>query len=999
MIRPMVVVALLPVVTVVAVQAAVAAPEISYIRDGTQYVDGKPFIKTAAWWGINHWMAGDPDKAIGNQLALPDDQVGAERDFYARCGFSAGYFTIVGDDVDKNLKWLRLCLARAQKTGEKIVIHIDCKPTPSCTQGLDYTYVTETGERKPIANEFHYDPQTHAEAMRRRLKPFVDAFRDDPQVIGYQIGGETWAAISYDDASIQRFRQFLKAQFSLEELSLRYGRATGFYADWDAVHPPIQCGVSDFRKRGLPNGRAAWFDWARYNKRVHEDVWVAMIGVFNEVDGRGRPISYEYNHGPYSGSAYGLYNFNFPGICDRVRNFSVGPGEFAYSLVESMHGLYAKTCGQGPWFTNELGTGHCDTVRGITPYGAPAYIRRHAWWTLALGGNGYHFWTFFNLLGAYNEFTSESYYDPVLTDNLPPAYFEAEHCNRMVASLGGLLAGSKAPPLRIGVFYLDDSSMAGYAGSYQTDAKSVMRALAAHGLADQVGIYTEYHLDRLDLSALKAIVLPCTPRLTAVHARKLADYVAQGGTLVMMAPTGKVDDRFTEATTYPTGPLAEACGVRVTDLAGEEVRHAPVAVDWNGANVFVDVRVRLTIPKGSAASALLRRDDQVIATVNRFGKGRCCVLAGKPLVCTDDDPTGAFLVSLLQDARPAAALMEGGRADTGVYSGRRVGPDGTLLMLIENADRAHDLTVKLDPAALGLRPDGTYSVFECFSDEAHKVSGATGWRFTTRLEPVGVRVYLITTAAALDEVLPKAGRLLIPRDDPDATLVARGSSDLGPYRVGDACAGQKENARFYTLTGAEVGAGPPRDLGNGYLGLDLDGFCTNSLRDMLKDVDYSGIRQFGAVPQQASARETLPLKPGVNRLGDVPEWVNGRYVLLGKRQVEGIRVGGRVSSLHFFHHGIFWLHESALGYYQVHYADGTVVRVPIALFSTLSDLDRPWGVSPKTPVIWQARNGNRLSRYDWVNPYPAKVVDTIDIIRNDAADFTVWAITARKAAG
>jgi hypothetical protein len=306
--------------------------------------------------------------------------------------------------------------------------------------------------------------------------------------------------------------------------------------------------------------------------------------------------------------------------------------------------------------------------------------------------------------------------------------------------------------------------------------------------------------------------------------------------------------------------------------------------------------------------------------------------------------------------------------------------------------------VKLDPVALGLRPDSTYSVFECFSDEAHKVSGATGWRFATRLEPVGVRVYLITTKASLDEVLPKAGRLLVPRDDPDVALVARGSSDLGPYRAGDAYVGQKENSRFYKLTGSDVGAGPPRDLGNGYLGLDLGGFCTNSLQDMLKDVDYSGIQQFGAVPQQASARETLPLKPGGNQIGAVPEWVNGRYVLLGKRRIEGIRVGGRVCSLHFFHHGIFWLHESTLGYYQIHYADGAVVRVPIALFTTLSDLDRPWGISPKTPVIWRAKNGNRLTRYDWINPYPGKVVESVDIIRNDAADFTVWAITARKAA-
>lgn len=973
-----------------------ASNSISHIANGLQFVEGKPFIKTAGWWGINHWMAGDPEHSVGNQLALPESQVGSDNDFYARAQFSTGYFSIVGDSTmtEKNIALLKQAIARAKKAGQKLVIHIDCLPPGDTVKALGWTETNEDGEVKPVGRTFYHDPEAFGLVMRERLKPYADAIRDEPTVIGYQIAGETWASISYDPKSLTRYREFLKAQFSLDDLSLRYFGKTGEYANWDQVFPPIKGGSMDFAKKKLTNGRVAWFDWARYNKKLHEDAWVAMIEGFNEADGRGRPFSYEYNHGPYSGNAYGLYNFNFPGICQRTKNLSVGPGEFSYTLAESMHGLYTKTCGPGPWFTNEL-----DGRPAISRSGYAAYFRRHIWWTLALGGNGYHLWTFFNLLGANNEFVPSRYFDPIRSENLPRDFFEVEHCNQMIASLGTLLAGSRSPDAPIGIFYLDDSSMAGYVGSYKADSYSLMRALASHGLADQLGIYTEYHLDTMDLSKLKAIILPRTSRITAAHEKKLAEYVAQGGTLILMAPTGKVDDLCQEAATFPTGPLAKVCGVQVTELPKEALHTAPIAVPWNNQSIAIDVQARLTIPSGSQAQTLVAEGKEPIVTMNAFGKGRCYYLAGRPLVASDGDATGDFLVTLLKDAgvTPAATLTEKNQVDTGVYIGRRTGPQGNLLICIENANRDHNLTVKLDPVALSLDPSKTYTAFECFSDEKNPVSASNNWSFPTRLEAVGVRVFAITDAKDLEAILPEAKRVLIPRDDADAILIPHQRGDgPPPYRSGEALAGELERNKIETLSAAEIHSAPPRDLDHGYLGLDLDGACNRSLGSMLKNADYSGMLQFGAQVSKADAKETLPFKPGRNEVGTVPMWVNGRYIDMGKRTIEGIRVGTKIASLHFFHHGIYWLHESMLGYYRVNYADGSTVCIPIAIGSTLTDLDRPWGVSPKTDIIWTAKNGNRLSRYDWINPEPDKVVDSVDIIRNDGYDFAVWAMTAKK---
>ena len=891
-----------------ALRAAEPAPKPGgSIQGGLHLVDGKPFYKRAAWWGGNHWMASEADKSLGSLLAIPENLVGTDRDFYTRAQFNTVYFSWVGDDVERNLYWLKQCIARCKKTGMKIVLHPNTGAQEKFRKDRNWTAVNEDGEAKPIpGNLFHYDAKEHAAGVRERLKPMIDLIRNEPAVIGYQIGGETWAATSYDEQSIARFREFVKKDFSLEQLSERYGNDKAFYKSWDDVFPPIKNGSTDFKKRALSNnGKVAFYDWARYNKKVHEDDWVGLVDTINDLDGTGRPISYEYNHGPFSGRAYGLYNFEFAAIAARVKNFSVGGGEFSYSLPEAMHTLYIKSVGEGPWFTNEVGAGS-----GIVPWsGRPAYMRRQLWWNAALGFDGFNIWTFFNLLGANSEFVPGRNYDPILVENLPTVFFEVEHTNRMMSSLGELLADSKAPKPRIGLLYLEDSTLSGHVASYKTDALSLMRSLAAHGLADQLAIITEYQMDQNKLGGLQTILLPTTPRITAEHARKLSDFVAAGGTLLMMGNTAETEDLFKEASTFPAGPLAKVAGVEGTKLAGEELHNAPVSIPWGKKTIFIDVTTRLKIPAGSSAKAVVSAGTQPVVTVQPFGKGRCIFLAGKPLVVADDDATGELLAALLREAgtKPAAAITgAGGAADTGVFAGRREGPHGSLLIAIETEDHAHDIRVTLDPAAFGFKPGETANVFECFSNESHPVSAQNSWSFTSRIEPIGVRAFFVTRETSLEKFIPKDKQMVIDRADLDQFLASRWTSMHGQvwgdgradYTANQMLDGEIEKIKSETVTAAEAKAGLPRELGDGYGGLDLDGYCNQPLRSMLKDVSYAEERLFGGNVQtkDAASAETLPLKKGCTKLGDVPTWVNGRYVKLGPRLLQGIPVGGRVQS-------------------------------------------------------------------------------------------------------
>ena len=141
------------------------------------------------------------------------------------------------------------------------------------------------------------------------------------------------------------------------------------------------------------------------------------------------------------------------------------------------------------------------------------------------------------------------------------------------------------------------------------------------------------------------------------------------------------------------------------------------------------------------------------------------------------------------------------------------------------------------------------------------------------------------------------------------------------------------------------------------------------------------------------------MKIGRNELGGIPTQVGPRFIECSG-EVQGITFRKKAYTLNFFHGGYFSEHSSVLGYYRLHYADGSEIRVPIVLGTTLSDFSRGVKFPAKTKEIWQGKNAegriNRLCRYEWNNPFPEREIATIDIVsalKGDGA-ISLWAITA-----
>jgi hypothetical protein len=973
--------------------------------DGVYRVDGHPFIRRAAFGAVNTFKN-------GYFLQLPMGEIGGDKDLYTKSGLNTLVYNCrVEKKGDYNFEAMDDLLKRAEAAHMKVLLHIPQSLPAWLVKERDWHWIGQDGSKIVNSKGYpHHNPEEYAMALKEVWQPVIEHIRENPTVIGYQISGEHHpydsasvrkTGISYDDWTISRYRSYLKSKFTLEELSQRYFGKPDAYHSFDDVFPPAEKDT-DFAKRKLVNPIVARWDWYRFKKTASVDSWVAMVKAFQSMDGHHRSINYEYNHGPYSDIRF----FPLHAAAAGAPGFGLGNGDFSDSLEGTfLYAGFIKTIGGAPWINNELEVGWTGSFKNEPTDIDAAYIRRHLWWNLALGSQGYNLWTFPNLANYIPDNAlnlSKLMENPDFSKKLPLKYWELKHSNQMIESLGEVLAGSKAPLTDIGVFMLDDSSFNWmYTESYNVDVLGLFHAFCERGLIDHAGIYTEYQLDLpdFDLNKLRAIIIPRTPRMTEAHMARLADYVRNGGNLFLMGEVAGVGESFNKYPAFPSGPLAEAAGIQAHALPAEQLRERPLQAETkSGLKFLLNAQVAIQEPLGSYVTVLATAGTNPVITSHPYGKGRCFYVAGDFIVPKNDRSSTADVVAGLMDqvnCKAAASLTENGNPSSGAYVSRRVGPNGTLLFLIETGNRNHNLEVKLQPDVLGLDTRKQYRVFECFSNDASTVSEANGWTVKCQLEPVGVRCLLVTESPVLDALIPKDKRIIIPREE-NKPLFKNGPWNVTlntqrSYLTGDAQRENSDRLAAESLAAAKT-SGSWQDLGGGFTGMSLN------------QVGNKTIDTFTTATQSKlpSPKRETDTKKQLSIQGNVPALVESK-ILSVERAIRNLPVNAQVHSLHFFHGGHFSEHDSTVGTYEIHYADGTLEQVPVIVQSTISDFTRR-GLRPShSSIAGRVEKGGHfqglISRYDWVNPYPEKIVESIDII-NDAETkertWDVFAITMKK---
>ena len=572
-----------------------------------------------------------------------------------------------------DLDWLEEAIEILATAGLEVVVGTPTAAPPAwlVESHPEIQPVDVDGHRHRFGNRRHYCPNQPAfhEATERVVDALARRFGGDARVIGWQIDNE-FGGYCYCPRCRSRFQEWLRSRYvSLEQLNDAWGTAfwSQTYANWEQIPVPQREPLDPNPSLALEYRRFMSDSYVRYQAlqatslREHgSDQFVThnfMGFKFPEID-----------YGRLAADLDFVSWDNYPGLDPLATHFATSLG------AEAMRGLK----GRKTWVMEQQ-AGPVGWGTMLTP--APGQIRL---WTYQAIAHGAEAVLFFRWRTA--RFGTEQHWHGILDadGSARRRYADLQALGAELKLLGSVLA-SATPRADVALIHDYDSRFAlqvqptNEVLGYESTVLRHYQALRGLGL----GVDVLPNLENLDRYRL--VVAPnlyvCDPEMTSTLSR----YVHGGGTLVLAPRTG-VKDRFNAVPERPLPVwLDELCGVRVTDYQSVAVDRA---VPLEGASIDGEFRGWYEELELQGADVLAIYADGAFAgspalTSNRAGRGSAVYIGGAATQPTLDslyrhmcEGIGLELLELPFELE--VVRLEG----TG---------NGELLMLLNHADRAHQL--------------------------------------------------------------------------------------------------------------------------------------------------------------------------------------------------------------------------------------------------------------------------------------------------------------------
>ena len=741
-----------------------------YVKNGCFYYKDRPFIKTSAYHGGDYI------------ITLPEELVTTDKNLYLRAGFtSADFFApwkrVHPSEDEWRLEPLRLLLRRARKMGITVFIHFYPNPPRWMVEKYNWYWITETGKKVPmdIAGGYAFD-ENYLREMDEYIRRLIEVGMEYEDALGdYWLCSENWPFLpsfkekkimgtredaSYDNYTVSRFRKWLKEQFSLDELGIRWNLNENTYSSWDEVYPPVSFREADFIGRNLKKWRVARWDWYRFKQYISVDTLVKFCNTVHKYDPY-RPISLEMNMDLPGWSGYQRWYK----VCSRAKNAHAGVQDFEASFVRALYYLAtARGSSNPPHQVNEMS--------GFQDY---RWCIRNAWFIQAMGGTGMTFWDFKS--EYWGLVTSKSYeYNPREKPQFKESFMAVMELNKIFKRLSHILGSS--PPLKpsIGILILDEDSFHESGVSIPPTMKFLSLLLKLGFGAETAIINEEYLLDGR-INEYKLVIAPHIKYISRSEAEGLRRYVERGGVLLMNPFCGEFDETGEPYPEVPCEPLREITGIKATIDTNRELlvhlhrvhgylQERVKAGNWllETFTPFQSNKMLLTIDrtfaldyirdmvvdrsgyakinsnfydliKGSTywclpaqdatvttgtAKVIAECDGKPVIITNKYGKGYCIYLAA--------DFEDRALELILKSALSASGLepfvqIAPDNLREEVLVGVRRSKEGYLVFLIEIGDKEHRVILKMSRDRMGLK-DKEYEITELLKERKIKISGS-----------------------------------------------------------------------------------------------------------------------------------------------------------------------------------------------------------------------------------------------------------------------------------
>jgi beta-galactosidase len=314
----------------------------------------------------------------------------------------------------------------------------------------------------------------------------------------------------------------------------------------------------------------------------------------------------------------------------------------------------------------------------------PGWMRLWAYMALAHGACGVNFFRW-----RCCRWGQEQHRDGILPHDGQRArrYDELARMGAEIARVGERIDATR-PQAEVAIVMSYESRWALEAGTGVGAWDPAEDVIAIHTTLRDQNVPTDAMDPREDLSAYRLVFAPRLFCIDPEIAGNLRTFVANGGTLCLTAPSGVVDAHNVSFATPRPGPLAEAAGIRVSDLSP---LHEPVPLHSDTIPGLTGTQASVLSDEVHAGAAEVLatyaggwREGRPAITAHRFGKGRVIYvgasLRGESL---------SALVAYLRAEAEVSALCE---TPDGLRVYQRVGPEERVWFALNDTEEALSFT-------------------------------------------------------------------------------------------------------------------------------------------------------------------------------------------------------------------------------------------------------------------------------------------------------------------
>jgi len=621
----------------------------------------------AAWYP-EQWPAKDWDKDLTLMEAAGVNVV--------RIGEFA-WSSLEPEEGRYDFSWMDQAIRMAEQHHIKVVIGTPTDTPPAwLTEKYPETLrVDGNGQRAEHGGrrQFSYSSALYRKFCREIVSTLAARYGQDKNVIGWQIGNELTEE-SFDPATRKMFQGWLQQRYgSLDKLNEVWTTAywSQTYSDWSQIPLTAKAGNPGLM---LEHKHFVTETWRSFVQNQIDELRKAVASsqfITTNVGGLAWTDNWDHyalnepmdvaSWDPYVGRGH-LNAYDHAFLSDFVRGWK----RQNFWVMETQ-----------PGFVNWA---------PVNTALDPGEVRAMAWESIGHGADAVLFWQWRAALNG-----QEQYHGTLVgpDGNPVPLYGEFQNVGKEFAAASAAVAGTTP--------HSDVALLTSYDSRWAIDFQT-------HSVAyEQKKVFLDYYAPLEDIThavdvvnataPLKGYKIVFAPQLNVISnelAQQLADYVKQGGILVL-GPRSGLKDEFNRLNVQrQPGPLAGLLGGRVEQFYALD---ESLAVGGKAGNGTTSIWGEDLSAKSPDTSVLLRfgknrtwLSEKPAALSRSFGKGKIVYLG----TLLDPALTRGFIAEQLKSAKVRPWL---GVLPEGVEAMRRSSPSKDIVILINHSKAAANITL------------------------------------------------------------------------------------------------------------------------------------------------------------------------------------------------------------------------------------------------------------------------------------------------------------------